>query len=201
MFASHLWGWNSNVGSSRVASFKTTVEVELLRSCNVVHGDISGSNCCMDDARVARLVEAWIHWYSFEPIGSWGLCHLVHTFSLTRPFFVTTLLNSFSLGLLPASPWFFAVLLLLKVWFTWDDWTVLLHFKGIHLYSEILEAQYDSDGGLWKCCACGTRACGQWQTWEIAFQRLHLVSQDIRNGDAVYYIFVECFYDKTLRSF
>lgn len=23
---------------------------------------------------------------------------------------------------------------------------------------------------------------------------------DIRNGDAVYYIFVECFYDKTLRS-
>ena len=62
---------NSNVGSSRGPASLKTVEVELLRSCNVVHGDISGSNCCMDDAHVARLVEAWIALYSFEPIGSY----------------------------------------------------------------------------------------------------------------------------------
>lgn len=51
--------------------FTSQAEVELLRSCNVVHADISGSNCCVDGNQTVRLVDAWLRCQPLIHLTAW----------------------------------------------------------------------------------------------------------------------------------
>jgi len=53
-------------------------QVDLLKTCNVVHADISGSNCCVD-GHVVRLVDAWLR---FGPLSTGPLWHWMFSWQM-----------------------------------------------------------------------------------------------------------------------